>query len=216
MATMSSSPTKLRLSRLHWPVTVLGFGRRVGIWFQGCSIHCRDCCSRDTWDTLAGALSSAEEVIRWIKSLPIDEIDGFTISGGEPFDQPDALMQLLAELRTVDGNSQRDILVYSGYPIRHLQSWHADIVEQVDVMISEPFVTNRKTAPLRGSDNQQILLMTSLARSRYASLPTGKRMQVCFDGEQMWMIGIPERRDLDRIHERLRCAGITLNDPSWH
>ena len=40
---------ELSLSRVHFPVTTLGPGRRLGIWFQGCSIRCPGCISADTW-----------------------------------------------------------------------------------------------------------------------------------------------------------------------
>lgn len=40
----------LALSRMHFPVTTLGPGDRIGIWFQGCSIRCTGCISKDTWD----------------------------------------------------------------------------------------------------------------------------------------------------------------------
>jgi len=89
---------KLFLSRMHFPVTTLGFGRRVGIWFQGCSIQCPGCVSRDTWAFGRGETSvesACETIDPWLK-----EADGVTISGGEPFDQPMALAALLGWLRT--------------------------------------------------------------------------------------------------------------------
>ena len=46
---MSPTGTPISLSRLHFPVTTLGPGRRIGIWFQGCSIRCPGCISADTW-----------------------------------------------------------------------------------------------------------------------------------------------------------------------
>ncbi|MEX0827366.1 MAG: 4Fe-4S cluster-binding domain-containing protein, partial [Haliea sp.] len=89
--------TVLQLSRVHFPVTALGPGRRIGIWFQGCSIRCSGCISLDTWDDKKG-LTSVEnfmaEVYEWVAKA-----DGVTISGGEPFDQVHALERLLVEFR---------------------------------------------------------------------------------------------------------------------
>lgn len=46
----------LYLSRIHFPVTTLGPGNRIGIWFQGCSIQCQGCVSVDTWGTGKGGV----------------------------------------------------------------------------------------------------------------------------------------------------------------
>ncbi len=100
----------LSLSRMHFPVTTLGPGRRIGIWLQGCSIRCPGCISADTWGPGHRRLSLEqllEQITPWLH-----EAEGITISGGEPFDQFDALRSLLEGLRRL---SELDILVYSGY-----------------------------------------------------------------------------------------------------
>jgi anaerobic ribonucleoside-triphosphate reductase activating protein len=40
---------RIGLNRVHFPVTALGPGRRIGIWLQGCLIRCPGCMSLDTW-----------------------------------------------------------------------------------------------------------------------------------------------------------------------
>ena len=83
------------LSRLHFPVTALGPGRRIGLWVQGCSIRCAGCISLDTWAPGKGSTTVAavaEVIMRWI-----DEADGLTISGGEPLDQADAIRRHVGE-----------------------------------------------------------------------------------------------------------------------
>ena len=45
------------------------------------------------------------------------EPDGFTISGGEPFDQPDGLLNILKLCHLL---RCKEILVYSGYEYEHL------------------------------------------------------------------------------------------------
>ncbi len=101
----------LHLSRWHFPVTSLGPGRRIGIWFQGCTIHCPGCVSVDTWPLNRG-LTSVHELIQSLEPY-LSEAEGITISGGEPFLQMEALEDLLRQLRQYRTGS--DILVYSGF-----------------------------------------------------------------------------------------------------
>ena len=101
----------IRISRVHFPVTTLGYGRRIGVWLQGCSIRCSGCINPDTWDFAAGWEATPEELSnlagRWLS-----EADGITITGGEPFDQRAALQPLVQFLRAhFDG----DVLAFSGY-----------------------------------------------------------------------------------------------------
>ncbi|MBK8768465.1 MAG: 4Fe-4S cluster-binding domain-containing protein, partial [Burkholderiaceae bacterium] len=134
----SPSDPGLELSRLHWPVTALGYGKRVGIWFQGCSIRCPGCCSDDTW-ALGQTATPVSQIMDWIRQLPSEDIQGFTISGGEPFDQPEALSILIDQLRNeFCAELARDILVYSGYPWSILGRRHSEILRKVDVVVSEP------------------------------------------------------------------------------
>ncbi len=58
----------IELNKAHWPVTVLGPGRRIGLWVQGCSIHCPGCVSQDTWPKDAArriAIAKAHAEGRW-------------------------------------------------------------------------------------------------------------------------------------------------------
>ena len=90
--------TGLGVSRLHFPVTTLGPGRRAAIWLQGCSIHCPGCVSRDTWAP-AASLTEVAAVADWIEDQADDGLTGITVSGGEPLDQPEQLAALLTDLR---------------------------------------------------------------------------------------------------------------------
>jgi len=214
---MNCATPNLGLSRLHWPVTTLGYGRRVGIWFQGCSIRCVGCCSQDTWEE-ATTTTRIEEILGWIAERPIESINGFTLSGGEPFDQPVALHYLLKVLRRnycVD--QERDILVYSGYPWSTLQRNQGALLSQCDVLISGSYVANRAGGWLRGSDNQLIHLLSALGRARYGHAvdETTPCLQYHFDGTSLWFIGIPRPGDLERLRERLYKVGINLGNVSW-
>jgi len=201
--------TPVALSRLHFPVTTLGPGRRVGIWLQGCSIRCPGCISADTWPAAQGRTTVEAVVEALLPWLP--EADGITVSGGEPFDQPEALKAMLLELRRLN---PADILVYSGHPFDALTGWLRENPGLIDVLISEPYDEQAaQTLALRGSDNQRIHFLTELGRTRFASferktLPDDRRFDVMFDADgTVWLAGVPARDDIRRLREAMRALG---------
>ena len=212
----------IELSRMHHPVTVLGYGSRVGIWVQGCSIRCPDCLSRDTWDRDIDSAVEIDQLVSWIATLDPESIDGVTISGGEPFDQPEALYVLVQQLHDLRGRRSRvtDLLCYSGYSLGRLRREFGEIVDQLDVVISEPYIAARGGhLPLRGSANQRITPLTALGRQRYREQlgtdASRNRFQIEADGEAIWYIGIPGPGDMLRLEELMQAQGVYQRQASW-
>jgi anaerobic ribonucleoside-triphosphate reductase activating protein len=193
---------KLALSRVHYPVYSLGPGTRVGIWFQGCSIRCQGCISSDTWVADRGVTSVGElfeAISEWLARA-----DGVTISGGEPFDQPDALHELLTKIRRVH---RGDVLVYTGHPFENLSSRLGHFEGLIDVMVADPFDKGAsRTLALRGSDNQRLIRLTPLGEERFAPYeraigPSDRSLDVMFDDAtgEIWFAGIPRDDDFRRL-----------------
>jgi anaerobic ribonucleoside-triphosphate reductase activating protein len=210
--------TVLRVNRTHHPVTVLGHGTRAGVWVQGCTIGCDGCISRDTWAADGGAEVTVQAIVDWLAGLP-GPLDGLTVSGGEPFQQPDALAALLAAVHAwaPDGF---DILVYSGYAWSRLSvdPAAASALALCDAVVAGPFVRRRAGAfALRGSDNQRVVALTDLGAARYGALDPRPRpaMQVGVEGDRLYCIGIPRPGDMDRMAERLASAGIAFEGLTW-
>ena len=210
--------TEIALSRVHFPVTTLGPGRRIGIWLQGCSIRCKGCVSADTWAQGRG-LTSVEAVTRSMRNW-IPAAEGITISGGEPFDQPQALRDLLQGLRAL---TPVDILVFSGYRFEGLAGVLPEFDGLIDALISEPFEQAApQTLALRGSDNQRLHFLTDLGRARFETFERrlsgdDLRFDVMFDADgQVWLAGIPARGDFARLRKLLKAAGhrVVLSDAS--
>lgn len=210
--------TGIALSRMHFPVTTLGPGRRLGIWFQGCSIRCPGCISMDTWAVGRNEVSVDEIVAKSANWLQV--ADGITISGGEPFDQCDGLIELLRAFRA---RSPADVLVYSGYPIESLRGSLEEASGLIDALITDPFERSApQTLPIRGSDNQRLHLLTQLGRARFSaySAPDASRppaFDLMFDEDgAIWLAGIPGREDFKRLRFLLEQAGhhvsMTLHD----
>jgi anaerobic ribonucleoside-triphosphate reductase activating protein len=211
--------TVLQLARTHYPVTVLGPGVRAGIWVQGCSIGCSGCVARDTWDAQGGAAVDVAAVLDWLAGID-GPLDGVTISGGEPFQQPAALAELLASLDAWrrGRTGELDVLVYSGYPWSRLARSPrlAPLLARCDAVIAGPYVARRNTgAPLRGSDNQRLVPLTALGERRHHAPAADQRMQVEVRAGKIYCIGIPRAGDMDRLTEHLAAAGVLLGDLTW-
>lgn len=210
--------SSIAISRLHFPVTTLGPGRRIGIWFQGCSIRCPGCISIDTWATSQG-VTTLESVIAAVRPW-VPYAEGITISGGEPFDQPDALRSILQLLR---GLTSVDVLVYSGYPINALTEWFRKNPGLIDVLISEPYDAGAdQTLSLRGSDNQSLNFISELGRQRFSSFErliqsADRLLDVMFDQDgSVWLAGIPAKGDFHRLRQILIAAGHTADFSDSH
>lgn len=200
--------TTVSVSRLHFPITALGTGRRAGLWFQGCSIRCPGCISVDTWEPAVGTMPITEVFDRL--AAVAGEADGLTVSGGEPFDQPDALAAVLAHWRAVAGTST---LVFTGREFGELEGWLSDHPGLVDALVTGPFRSDLpQTLALRGSDNQRIHALTGagvgmLSYDRPATA-ADRRLDVAFDEQgHAWLAGIPERGEMARLRRALAAAG---------
>lgn len=212
---------KVALNKAHYPVTALGYGVRLGIWLQGCSIGCRGCLSRDTWASSVGHEVDADDLVGWCRDAVDGPLDGITISGGEPFEQPVALHHLVSVFAGWRRRQPHlDLLCYSGLPESRLRRDHSDTLALLDALIPEPFVERRPDGAIwRGSDNQPLVALSPLGERRYGPFATYRPdrppFQVEVGDEAVWYIGVPRRGDLGRLDAAAQHAGIRLGGASW-
>lgn len=206
--------TKLFLSRLHYPISALGPGNRIGIWFQGCSLRCPGCISADTWAADKGE-TDVNSVIEFINPW-LTQADGITISGGEPFEQPIALRHLLSELRK---RFHGDILVYTGFEFHQINNRFDDhLPSLIDAVITGPYqIDQPQTLALRGSDNQQLHCLTDLGARRFQAnhSPIKSKpppLDVMFDKDgSVWFAGIPRKGDFEKLSILLQTSGHQMS-----
>lgn len=153
------------VARILYPVNVLGPGNRIGIWFNGCNHHCPGCSNPELWEQQERYRTTLEILMKLIgRVCEIQKVDGFTLTGGDPFAQPDALAQLLPELRQYT----EDILVYTGFEYSEVLNNYPELVSQVGVLIDGKYIQEQNTgAILRGSDNQKIIIINDQLADRY-------------------------------------------------
>lgn len=214
---------RIRLNKLHFPVTSLGPGRRIGIWLQGCTIGCSNCISRDTWAEDENSFIDLTAVLDWCQQQTEKCPDGITISGGEPFEQPIALAALLDGIAAWrrDVGITLDILCYSGFPFKRLRREFSDILDRLDAIIPEPFVNGRAANRLwRGSSNQPLIPLSALGRERYSDyvdkeLSGQSNFQVQVQAGRIWFIGIPRDNDMQKLEAACRSRGVVPESVSW-
>ena len=131
---------------------VNGPGNRFVLWTQGCSKGCSDCFNPETWSTNVYKELSPTQIFELIKNF---EVDGVTISGGDPLEQEDELLELLMLISTI--RLRKGVILFSGFtraeisrdPIRE------ECLRYVDVLIDGRYEKNLKIDfSLRGSSNQ--------------------------------------------------------------
>jgi len=129
-----------------------GPGSRFVVWVQGCTLGCPGCFNPATH----AAGGREVEVAALVDD--IRDVDGLTVSGGEPLQQAAAVAELLARARARGLST----LVFSGYTldeIRALPDGPA-VLASTDVLIDGRYVAGERLgAGLRGSANQRIQLL---------------------------------------------------------
>ena len=149
----------LRVAGVIEESIVDGPGIRFVLFLQGCRLRCPGCQNPQTWDFDGGTLVPSDEVLARIKENPL--VHGVTFSGGEPFEQAEALLPLAKELKAQGYH----LMAFSGFTLEQLvqKPECRALLEQLDLLVDGPFIEAQKSLDLRfrGSRNQRILNMPS-------------------------------------------------------
>jgi anaerobic ribonucleoside-triphosphate reductase activating protein len=97
--------------------TANGPGNRAVIWIQGCDLGCRGCWNPETWDRKGGFEIPVEDLVKWVLSVP--DIDGVSLSGGEPLQQDYDTYRLVQDLKRMRPNLS--IGMFTGYSQKELE-----------------------------------------------------------------------------------------------
>lgn len=129
---------------------VNGEGIRYVVFLQGCAHRCRGCQNPETWDFDGGQEVAPEDIAaQYMKRTHL--LDGITLSGGDPFYQQEACVELLKLLSGVN------VWIYTGFRYEEIQDTR--LARMADVIVDGPYMQDRRTEtlPYRGSSNQRII-----------------------------------------------------------
>lgn len=196
------------IARILYPVNVLGPGDRVGIWFDGCKHACKGCSNPELWDFQEKYKISLNRVLKLIEIIKkSNKISGFTITGGDPFEQPDDLNELLDALK----NISMDIIVYTGYEFDYLKQKFPDILKKITVLIDGPYIEEKNdNSFMRGSSNQNYIVLDSNYNEFYKTyFQKGiNKIQNFTSKDGIISVGIHRVKYNQELDQRIRLMGL--------
>ena len=127
---------------------VNGEGARYVIFLQGCKHHCKGCHNPETWNFDGGTEIGAKEIAEDFRKRRL--LDGITLSGGDPFFQQKACVELIDLLDGVN------VWIYTGFEYDEISE--TELAKKADVLVVGKFVEELKCdGQYFGSSNQKII-----------------------------------------------------------
>lgn len=189
----------IRIHGIANNTTALGPGNRAVVWFQGCKRSCKGCMSPSSRPLDGGTEWDVGRLVNYISE--IQNIEGITISGGEPFLQVEALHEFLTGIHS---KTNFGVIVYTGNTMDQLREMHSPLVNEilssmVDIIIDGEYIDELNDgASLKGSSNQTVNFITDRYIQYKELYDSGKRdVQIMIEGNEALLIGVPDRRTLD-------------------
>ncbi len=164
---------------------VNGPGSRMVIFFQGCGHHCPDCFNPATHPfNEVNRLTPEALFERYLGEDDGEGIEGITVSGGDPFYQPEALRQLL---RVARESYYLSTMVYTGFTCEEIK---ADLecslaLPFIDLLIDGRYDSAKRETTLlaRGSTNQRFHFLTERYDYDDITLPAKAEIHIASGGE---------------------------------
>ncbi|MCA9587936.1 MAG: 4Fe-4S cluster-binding domain-containing protein [Myxococcales bacterium] len=155
----------LRVAQIVADTEAEGPGHRYAVWVQGCSIRCAGCCNPQMFDAAGGEEMAPASLAAAAHAAGVE---GVTLLGGEPFEQPEACAELAEAARALG----LGVMVFSGYELAALEARAARepevaaLLAATDLLVDGPFDRARPERARRwiGSSNQRMHFLSA----RYA------------------------------------------------
>ena len=148
---------KIQLSGIVNDSIVDGEGIRMTIFTQGCPHHCPDCHNPQTHSFMGGYEADTDKILSMMSENPL--LDGITLSGGEPMQQPEACYILAEGAKKLNLN----VWVYTGYTWEKKKKKNnpsiQKLLQKTDILIDGRFIASLRSLELafKGSSNQRTI-----------------------------------------------------------
>jgi anaerobic ribonucleoside-triphosphate reductase activating protein len=190
------------LNKIQYPIYNLGPGKRLGIWVQGCSIHCKGCINKSLWNNEKGKKLPVLAVYEIVNQL-CETYDGITITGGEPFEQ---YPQLMAFCMLLKRKTNLNILCYSGYYLSELEIKFPDktFYKCLDFLVDGRYEQKKPTDnSIKGSENQDIYTFSEGKAVKIELENSSKKWSIKCEDDLIYMAGVPKQIAMIRLFKNL-------------
>lgn len=124
-------------------------GVAFSMFFQGCKKRCKNCHNPELQPFNGGEETMTDQVVQKIKKN-LSWYDSVAFIGGEPMEQPEALKEILKEVKVLG----LERWLYTGYEADEIPE---DIKELCSVIIAGEYREDLHTGGFPASSNQQII-----------------------------------------------------------
>jgi organic radical activating enzyme len=129
----------MNISSLEVSININGPGRRLCIWLQGCNLSCQGCFNPHTHTAKDRFRLTPAQIVDHITDLDKEQgIRGVTLTGGEPLQQADEVLDLLIQLP-----NHLDVLLFTGYSIKEVL---ADPIKSAIIKLCDAALCGRYNA----------------------------------------------------------------------
>ena len=137
-----------------------GPGKRTVIWVQGCNIGCSGCYNPNTWSFEENLLIKEEKLLEIVaNNKKVYQIEGITVSGGEPILQAKQLLPFLEKIQKIN----LSVVLFSGFYINQIRkSKYSRILDFIDIIIDVHYQEEKRIfdRKLVSSSNKELIFLT--------------------------------------------------------
>lgn len=175
-----------------------GPGKRFALWVQGCSLRCPGCCNPEMFVAEKGTRFEPAALVERIVGTA--DIEGLSVLGGEPFEQPEALSAVCRPVRAAG----LSVMIYTGYTLAELKAMRSPAVTEllslVDVLVDGRYEKDNPEPRRRwvGSSNQVMHFLTNRYTPSDARFEKANTVELRWAQGQLTINGWPQAADAVR------------------
>ncbi len=183
----------MKIHMIEKNVQALGPFQRYALWLQGCPFNCEGCIAPDARDVEGGKDVPVQVLVQ---DILMQDVEGVTVSGGEPFFQAEELFKLI---KSIKNKSDKGVIIFTGYEYERLNKDSnpsiQGILNHADVLIDGEYIKAYDDGlSMRGSSNQRAIMLSNRYKQffneSFGHRP--RKTEIFVEKDVVKVVGIPD------------------------